>query len=51
MGARGPSPTPAASHGILERGRCNSNALESVSPKHTLHAAARFAFIRSSRAW
>ena len=40
----------AASHNILERGRCNSNAREAVSPTHTPHRAARFAFIRFSRA-
>jgi hypothetical protein len=40
----------AASHNILHRGRCNSNALESASAKHSLHAAARSSFILSSRA-
>ena len=40
----------AASHNILDRGRCNSNAPELVSPTHTPHRAVRFSFIRSSRA-
>ncbi len=41
---------PAASHDILERARCNSNASEVVCLKHTPHCAVRFALIRSSRA-
>ncbi len=40
----------AASHGILERGRCSCNALEYGSPLHTPHAAARLSVIRFSRA-
>jgi serine/threonine protein kinase len=40
----------AASHDILERARCNSNAPEVVSPTHTPHPTARFPFIRFSRA-
>ncbi len=42
--------TAAASHDILERARCNSNAPELASPTHTPHRAVRFALIRSSRA-
>lgn len=40
----------AASHNILERARCNSNARDPVSPMHTPHPAARLAFIRISHA-
>ena len=40
----------AASHNILDRGRCNSNAPEVVYPTHTPHPTARFFFIRFSRA-
>jgi hypothetical protein len=43
--------TPAASHDILDRGRCNSNAPELVSPTHTRHRTARFSLIRLSRAF
>ncbi len=42
--------TTAASHNILDLGRCSSNALESVPETHTPHTDDRFAFIRSSRA-
>ena len=41
---------PDASHDILDRGRCNSNARELASPTHAPHLATRFSFIRSSRA-
>ena len=40
----------AASHDILDRGRCNCNAAEPRSELHTPHTAARFARIRSSLA-
>jgi hypothetical protein len=39
----------AASHDILERGRCNSNAPELVSPTHTPHPTARFASFASAK--
>ena len=42
---------PAASQNILDRGRCNSNAPELVSPTHTPHRTVRFTFIRCSRAF